>query len=119
MRWALERLNVASMLPDASLPTWITATESYQRGLFEFDEPSQSIVLRVAYYMGECFVRNFSCLVWSVGDAGSALQNMPVVTGFDHRIEMAPVLIANNLFRRVLHGSGNEHTFNVAVDRWL
>src|SRR5262249_38478833 len=53
MRWALRRLKTVPQLPDPSLPTWITKTEDYQCGLFDFDEPSKNVVLRIAYYMGE------------------------------------------------------------------
>jgi hypothetical protein len=35
----------------------------------DFDEPSKIVALRIAYYMGECFVRNFADLIWSVGKA--------------------------------------------------
>ena len=70
--------------------------------LFDFDDPSKIMVLRIAYYMGECFVRNFPDLVWAVGDAYTALKNIPVVSGFRGEQEMPPMLVAENLFARVL-----------------
>src|SRR5262249_20644976 len=82
MRWLLQKLKTVPQLPDTSLPTWITKAEDYQRKLFDFDAPSKIVVLRIAYYTGECFVRNFPDLVWSVGGADTALKNIPVVSGF-------------------------------------
>jgi hypothetical protein len=118
MCWALDQITTVRMLPDPALPAWITQTESYRRGLFDFDEPSAFIVLRVAYYMGECFVRSFPGLSWSVGDAETAEKNMPVVSGFDHQMELAPMLIAENLFRRVRSGMAGKDAFDIAVQRW-
>jgi len=106
-RWALRQLKTVPQLPDPSLPTWITKTEDYHRNLFDFDDPSKIVVLRFAYYMGECFVRNFADLLWSVGDVDTALKNIPVVSGFRGGLEMPPMLVAENLFRRMLKGDAD------------
>jgi hypothetical protein len=84
-------------------------TEDYLHGLHDFDDPSKIIVLRFAYHMGECFVRNFPDLAWSVGEADTALRNKPVVSGFRGGQEMPPMLVAENLFRRVLSGRAGEN----------
>ena len=49
MRWALKQLKMVPQLPDPSLPTWITETDDYHRNLFDFDDPSKIVVLRIAY----------------------------------------------------------------------
>jgi len=77
------------------------------------------MVLRIAYYMGECFVRNFPDLVWAVGDADTALKNIPVVSGFRGGQEMPPMLVAENLFARVLLDKAGENAFDVAVQTWV
>lgn len=119
MRWAVRQLKTIPQLPDPSLPTWITKIEDYQRDLFDFDEPSKVVVLRIAYYMGECFVRNFADLLWSIGDADTALKNIPVVSGSRGGLEMPPMLVAENLFRRMLKGDTDGNAIDVAFRRWV
>jgi hypothetical protein len=119
MRWALGQLKTVPKLADASLPSWMTATDSYQRGLFDFSEDSKAMILRVAYYVGECFVRNFPGLTWSIGNEETALQNMPVVSGFRGGLELPPLLVVENLFRRVLSKDAKDDTIDHAVQHWV
>ena len=119
MRWALGQLKTVPMPEDPSVPIWIRETDVYKRGLYDFDEPSKSVVLRVTYYMGECFVRTFPDLTWSIGEAGTVQKHMPVVAGFAHGMELAPMLVTENLFRRVLEGNpGSDNAFENAVATW-
>lgn len=100
------------------LPAWITATEDYRRGLFEFAEESKPLVLRTVYYCGECFVRTFDELKWAVGDNATAQRNMPVITGFGNGIELAPILVTENLFRRILTEDPGTDAIERAISRW-
>jgi hypothetical protein len=43
---------------------------------------------------------------------------MPVVAGFGSEIELAPMLVVENLFLRVLSGPGTLDAFDVAVQAW-
>lgn len=119
MQWALNQVKTLPKPADSSLPDWITTTEGYKRGLFEFTEQSKPLILRIAYYFGECFIRNFDGLSWSVGNQEMAQRNMPVVTGFGNDVELAPILVTENLFRRVLSGEAESDAIDRAVKRWI
>jgi hypothetical protein len=118
MEWALRELKTVPKAVDDAVPDWIAATDSYHRGLFDFDEPSHRVVLRLAFYVGECFVRNYHGLTWSTGNVETVIANMPVVSGFNHGIEMPPVLVITNLFHRILSGAAKSDCFEVAVQAW-
>jgi hypothetical protein len=119
LRWAVGQVKTVPIPEDTSVPTWIRETESYKSSLVGFDNASKPIVLRLAYYLGECFVRGFAVLTWAVGGQETALKNMPVVSGFGNGIELAPMLVAENLLLRVLSGNGRTpDDFDVAVRTW-
>jgi hypothetical protein len=101
-----------------SVPEWIRSTPEYERGLFEFDEDSKNLICFVAYYLGECFVRNYSQLRWATGNAEYAEANMPVVTGFKREIELAPMLVLENLFRRITAKPDRISDIEIAIDTW-
>jgi hypothetical protein len=90
MRWAVGQVKTVPLPEDPSVPIWIRETDSYKTNLLHFDDASKPIVLCLAYYLGECFVRGFSGLAWAVGSHETALTNMPVVSGFGNGIELAP-----------------------------
>ena len=104
--------------PDLSLPEFIRNTDSYKKNLFDFDEQSKSIVLAAAYYLGETFVRTFEQLSWATGNTNYAEGNMPVVTTFKHNIEMAPILIAENMFGGVISGMRPINSIDTAIEGW-
>ena len=104
---------------DPSLPTWITDTADYQNGLFDFNEESNMVILAGAYYLGETFVRNFENLRWTIGNVDYAEGNMPVVSKFKHEIEMAPIWIVENLFRRIIKDPSRLGDINTAVSLWI
>jgi hypothetical protein len=118
MRWVLNQVKTFPKPADESLPAWIRTTDSYKRGLFELSEESKPLVLRIAYYFGECLVRTFDGLRWSVGDDETAERNMPVVTGFGNDIELAPILVTENLFRRILSGEAGGDAIERAIEGW-
>jgi hypothetical protein len=105
--------------PDETVPDWIRATEEYQKGLYDFDETSKSIVLAAAYYLGETFVKNYKQLSWAIGNTKYAQGNMPVITPFKYNMEMPPILIAENSFRKVISEMSDDASVNIALESWI
>lgn len=95
-KYGIKNLKTISKEVDQSLPDWINKSSSYLDNLFEIDEPSNKLILRMAYYLGESLIRTYSSLSWSTGNQETAVQNMPIVTGFKYNMEMAPILVAEN-----------------------
>lgn len=118
MRWVLRKLTAVSRESDPAVPEWIRNTASYTTRLFDFDGPSEELVLQAAYYLGESFIRSHSSLRWGTGDINTFEANMPVVTGFQHDLELAPILIAENLLRRVTAEPKKIGDFQIAVESW-
>jgi hypothetical protein len=118
MRWVLKRLTAIPEEPDPTIPEWIRNTASYTSRLFEFNGPSEELILQAAYYFGESFVRSRSSLYWGTGDIKTYEANMPVVIGFQHELELAPILIAENLLRRVTAEPKKIGDFQTAVESW-
>lgn len=119
IKGSLPFLKTVSREPDLSVPEFIRDTEDYQKNLFDFDEESSLIVLASAYYLGETFVRNFEKLHWATGKADYIEANMPVVRTFKHEIEMAPIMIMENIFGRIISGMGGVDAIDRAVSAWL
>jgi hypothetical protein len=44
--------------------------------------------------------------------------NMPVVAGFKHELELAPILVANNLFSRIISVPKKIGDIQIAIDQW-
>jgi hypothetical protein len=118
MRWVAAKLKTVPTTPDTQLPAWIRETDSYARNLFEFDDLSKLLTLRAAYFLGESFVRSFRGLHWTVGNRETAEANMPVVAGFQSDLEMAPILITENLLRRVIAEPSKQLDIDKAIDYW-
>lgn len=104
---------------DETLPAWITECDTYIGNLFDFDEPSKILILRAAYYFGECFTKFSDSLSWSIGDRDTALQNMPVITGFDYKMELPPLLVIENTFGSVVSEKTTEDEFKKVIDTWI
>lgn len=119
MRWIATKLKTGPVAPDMHLPMWIRKTDSYAQNLFEFDEVSKILTLRAAYFLGESFVKSFRNLHWTIGNSETAEANMPVVAGFQSGLEMAPLLIAENLLRRVIAEPSKQSDIDKAVDFWV
>jgi hypothetical protein len=117
--WIIKKVQSSPIKPDATLPRWLTTSESYERGLFAFDEASKIFVLRGAYFWGASFVKEYPQLSWKVGDDETALQNMPVVEGFCKNVEMPPMLIAENLLRRIHGRNAPVEIVDTAVEAWI
>jgi len=106
-------------LPDETVPDWIRATEEYKKGLYDFDERSESIVLAAAHYLGETFVKNYKQLSWDIGNTKYAQGNMPVITPFKYNMEMPPILIAENSFRKVISELSDDTSVDIAIEAWI
>lgn len=117
LEWVKLNLKTIPEKKDESLPFWIKESDTYIKGLYSFDEISRILILRVSYYFGECFIRNNKKLSWNIGQINTAVYNMPVVTGFKKKMELAPMLISENLIRRLVEGA-DPLIVNTALDYW-
>ncbi|MBP6012309.1 MAG: hypothetical protein KBA31_08795 [Alphaproteobacteria bacterium] len=87
------------------LPDWIREAPQHAKGVVEFDDASRVWILRVAFCLGEFFVRSYPQLRWAVGDRNFAEHVMPVIAGFKGRMELPPIVVTEGMFTRVLaHG---------------
>ena len=118
IRWVLKRMVTIPLKPDPSAPEWIRSNEVYNKRLFEFDDASNELILEAAYYLGECFMRTHSSLTWDLGDIKTAEGNMPVIAGFEHGLEMAPILVMSNLLRGVTAEPKKIGDIEIMVDSW-
>lgn len=116
--WIHARLKKTKTKPDPEMPDWILDSDSYWKYLFEFDAPSNVLILRASYYLGASFVNEFKCLHWTIGNKDTIEANMPVVSGFKHCMQMATIMIAENLFRRVSAEPTKIHDIEIAVQEW-
>lgn len=116
--WIAERLRTMPRDPDPTLPWWIREADSYRNSLFEFDQPSNVLIMRASFYYGEAFVRYSPALSWRIGRRDTALKNMPVVDGFRHKLQLPPILIAENLFIDILNGSKGLDAVGQTVEAW-
>lgn len=104
---------------DLTLPAFIRNTEDYQKGLFDFDKKSNSLILAAAFYLGETFITQFSHLYWDTGNSDFREGNMPVVRPFANDIEMAPILIVENLYRRIVIENSRREDVDKAIKLWI
>lgn len=103
LEWAVSKIKTYDITEDESLPDWIRNTKEYQEGLFEYDHDSKILVNRIVYYFGESFVRSFPReLKWGIGNPKYIEKNMPVVKGFSKGVEMAPIIIVDNIMRELI-----------------
>ena len=117
LRWILPSIEIVRVpIPDTE-PTWIRAFHA--NGLIEFQGDSKYLVLRAAYYLRESFVRASGPLSWTVGRAEYIEKNMPVITGFQHKIEMAPLMICENLFSGILGDGEPDNAIDLMIDAWV
>lgn len=118
MRWVLKRLTTIRLEPDPAVPAWLRNHEVYVNNLFDFDGPSGILIMRAGYYLGESFIRSYRSLHWGTGDIETVEANMPVVAGFQHQLEMAPVLIVDNILARIISNPKQVGDIERAVESW-
>jgi hypothetical protein len=119
LRWIFDKIETNPKQVDNTLPKWIRECDSYLDSLFDFAESSKILMLRASYYWGECFVRYSNTLFWAIGNTETAEQNMPVVAGFVHEIEMAPMLIVENLYLRIFADGAPYGDINRVIESWI
>ena len=116
-KWIVSRLKTLPEKEDESLPIWIKETETYKKGLYSFDEVSRILILRFAFYMGECFIKSYKGLKWSIGTAKTMQQNMPVISGFKNKIELAIMVVCKNMFSKAIEDNDIENA-ETAIRTW-
>lgn len=104
---------------DSSVPEFIRKTEEYKAGLYEFTQEAKRIIIGTAFHFGECFVRSYPRLKWSVGNVEYASGNMPVVTGFENGKELPVLLVLETLFSRRIENPDAEGVFATAIEKWM
>ena len=62
-------------------------------------------------------MRTYDTLAWDMGNPETAEANMPVVSGFRAGVELAPMMVAENIFRRNVGRDVLTDTRNV-VETW-
>lgn len=100
------------------VPDWIRASSTFQKFNFEFGDIASKKLLRASYILGEWFCRNHENLKWGIGDKETALKNMPVVKGFRQDLELAPLLVTENLAARISSSDEGKEIFEIAVQKW-
>ena len=116
-RWMLPNIEVVRTPVPETEPDWIR--EFHKDGLIEFTEESKYLVLRTAYYLGECFVRTSNQLSWGIGNIDTIEKNMPVITGFRFKMEMAPLMICENVFAGIVGDGKSELVIDTMIARWV
>jgi hypothetical protein len=100
LKWFLRQVKVKNVPVPSTEPSWIQ--HAHKNGLYEFDEVSKTNVLHAAFYLGESFVQANEKLKWAIGNPEMIQKNMPVVTGFQRGHELAPLMVVENVFLRIL-----------------
>jgi hypothetical protein len=83
---------------DGRLPDWLER-DDYLPDVLDYRDGSQPLVVAASFYLGESFVRAYPVLQWTVGAPDTIEHNMPVVAGFRKGVEMATIMIVENLLR--------------------
>lgn len=117
LKWILSGVQIVRVPVPATEPDWIR--EFHKDGLIDFPDQSKYLILRAAYYLGECFVRANSALFWTTGDPDYAEKNMPVVSGFQFNKEMAPMMVCENVFSGIRGRGEPESNIDKMVRAWL
>jgi len=119
MEWIALRLNTIAIKENPAVPQFIRESRSYKFGLYEFTLKSNGLIIGSAYYLGECFIRSYPSLKWSIGNPEFALRMMPVVTGFGHQKELAVLVVTENLLRRRIENPEKSCVFENAIQVWM
>ena len=114
--WFSKKMIKVEQKTDRSLPKWIIDSDSYKTNLFDFDDTSYVLIMRLSYYWGECFVRNTS-LKWDFGKYAS-YKNQPILGKFIRNMEMSPFQICTTLMRSLITGESKDRT-KTCIDSWL
>jgi hypothetical protein len=116
LKWILTSVRIFRVPVPATEPAWVQ--QAHKGGLIDFPSESKYMILRAAYYLGECFVRSNGALRWTIGDSEYVQKNMPVVAGFRSGEEMAPMMVCENVFGRILGDGAPESHIDIMVQCW-
>jgi hypothetical protein len=116
LKWIQGAVQIVRVPVPASEPEWIR--EYHKDGLIEFPDESKYLVLRGAYYLGECFIRANKKLHWAVGNPGNIEKNMPVVAGFRSGIAMAPMMVCENTFSAIVGSGEPPFIIDTMIQTW-
>lgn len=100
------------------LPAAIRNQPLHIKGEAIYDEKAKMCLLRMGYFFGECLVREFSRLNWSVGDPDLANSGEPVVKGFPRGLECAPIHVCKNIIGRIDALDLSFQEFTKTLDSW-
>ncbi len=114
--WLLDGVPANHVPVPLSEPWWVR--QCHKEGILEFEGDARVAILRAAFYLGECFVRAFPTLSWSTGDAESMENTMPVVTGFRHHVEMAPIMVCEVICQRIYERRESLEGLRAMVQAW-
>ncbi len=115
-----REVTTVPMPVDRTLPDWITNSETYIAGLYGFSDEARVLVVRLSYFMAETVrLASQDALQWGVGKADTAVQKQPVLTGFRHDLQMSPLLVTENLVRRLIEDPGAIGEVDRAIANWL
>ena len=115
LKWMVKTVRVDRVPVPDEVPSWIR--QAHPDGLTEFDEGSKTIVLRTAYYLGECFAR-LPELRWATGNIEYLYKNMPVVTGFQFDKELPPLVVVDNMFAIIAGDGGPPARIDTTIEVW-
>jgi hypothetical protein len=99
LKWMMEGARAVRVPVPEDEPWWIR--QAHADGLIQFDEDTKTMILRAAYYIGECFAR-LPGLRWTTGDLEYMQQKMPVIAGFRNDQELPPLVVMDVVFARVI-----------------
>lgn len=117
LKWILRSVQVVRVPVPAREPDWVR--EFHKEGLIEFPDGSKYLILRAAYYLGECFVRANGGLSWTVGNPDTIEKNMPVVAGFQSGVAMAPMMVCENAFGAIVGDGEPPSIIDTMVQTWI
>jgi hypothetical protein len=116
--WTAESVRTRDVPKPADLPDWL-ATSTPAEDFVEVAEGSRPLVLRAAYYLGECLVRNRPNLRWGVGSADFAHQQQPSVLGFPGDQELPVLLVAENTVLNATQADDPRAAVERPINTWI
>lgn len=117
-KWILPKLSVKRIKADPDVPAWINEADDYDEELFDFTEKSKPYVMRAAFYLGESFVQSYSSLSWGIGKPRVVQEKMPVVAGFEGKVELPAIMLADNVLHRILVDKASISCVNEMIVAW-
>ena len=116
LKWMVKRVRIRRIPVPEDEPQWIR--QAHSEGIMEFDDDSKTVVIRAAYYLGECFSR-LSGMRWTTGNVEYIHKNMPVVAGFQGDDELPPLVVVDNMFARIVGDWASPTRIDSTIQVWL